>query len=357
MYYAIDIIRIMQGKRMGYMYEKMNQEIPEWILSGKEEGKLSLEEKNAYYEKLREYCSKRKLTNTTVGATVIGPKLKKATNFISRKLSNVLAGGKVKIVTDGIENIPQEAVILATTHQGILDNFVWITDCPQHALIVHGAETNKALLAAQLNTGLILVTKNKENGKKRINAKLDMMTVLLRGHSIWICPETAWNLSPNRLHLPINWGFLDVAQKTGKPIVPMVMEYTYDTSSDKEKITHIHIRYGEPIVVTEHDKFEDKLEEYKEKIATIRWDLIEEKGFFSRGDISNMDYINYLKGNFRNLAIGKINRDVEKNGIQGASQEFYQFHHINDVPWDAWGELCQTDEVERLKRINRVHKI
>ncbi len=334
---------------------RAKQEIPSWLLSNKEERALSEADKNAYYQKLREYSLKRELTNTTVGATTISPKLKTATNFIARNLCNVLARGRVKLITDGVENIPQAAVIFATTHQGILDNFVWIPDCPKHALIVHGAETNKALLSIQLNTGLILVTKKKENWKSRINSKFDMMTVLLKGHSIIIFPETAWNLSPNRLHLPVNYGFLDVARKTGAPVVPMVMEYTYDTSSAKERITHIHIRYGEPIKVTENDRLEDKLEEYKEKISTMRWELIEKKGVSPRSEISNIDYINYVKGNLRNLQMGKIDINVERAGIQGADQEFYKFHHINDVPWDAWGELKGTEEVERLKRINRIH--
>ena len=337
--------------------KRANQEIPEWILTGKEESKLSEEDKKVYYQKLREYCVNRKLTNTTIGATVIAPKLKKVTNLIARKLCNVIAGGGIKVVTDGIANIPQKPVIFVTTHQGILDNFVWIIDCPQHALVVHSAETNRALLLAQLNTGLILVTKKKEKWQSRVNAKFDMMTLLLKKHSIIIFPETAWNLSPNRLHLPINWGFLDIAQKTGVPVVPMVMEYTYDTSRDKEKITYIHIRYGEPIEVTENDSLVDKLEEYKEKISTIRWELIEEKGLFTRSEITNMDYINYVKGNLRNLEMGKIDINVERAGIQGANDEFYVFHHINDVPWDAWDELRQTDEVERLKQINRKHGI
>ena len=37
--------------------------------------------------------------------------------------------------------------------------------------------------------------------------------------------------------------------------------------------------------------------------------------------------------------------------------EFYVFHHINDVTWDAWGELKGTKEAERLKRINRRYGI
>lgn len=56
---------------------KKRYDIPEWVLSSKEESKLSVEEKQQYYQKLREYCVGRKLVNTTIGATIIGPKLKK----------------------------------------------------------------------------------------------------------------------------------------------------------------------------------------------------------------------------------------------------------------------------------------
>ena len=335
---------------------KKEHVIPEWLLSSKEESRLSIKDKQKYYHKLREYCMKRKLTNTTPGATTISPKLKRPTNYIARKLCNVLSGG-AEVVTDGVENIPEGPVIFASTHQGILDNFVWISDCPKHAIILHGAEVSKALLLIQLNTGLILVSRNHSKTEHRINAKLDMMSLLLRGHSVYICPEGFWNLSPNRLHLPLNWGIIDTAQKTKVPIVPVIIENTYDTSSNKERITKTHIRYGKPIVVKETDDLIAKLEEYKEQISTIRWELIEEKGVYSRRDITNIDYINFVKGNLRNLELGKIDINVERAGIQGSNQEFYKFHHINDVPWDAWGELRGTEEAERLKRINRVYGI
>lgn len=333
------------------------QNIPKWFLSSEDERKLSREDKQKYIKKLQNYCIERTPVNITIGAMVIGPKLKRFTNYIAKKLCNILEGNEVKIVTDGIQNIPQEPVIFACTHQGVLDNFVWIINCPRHALVVHSVEVSKALLLAQLNTGLILVTKKKENRISRINSKLDMMTTLLKGHSIIIFPETTWNLSPNLLHLPFNYGFLDVAQKTGKTVVPMVIEYTYDTSRPIERVTNVHIQYGETIVVGENDNILDKLEEYKEKISTMRWNLIEEKGIFKRESISNMDYINYVKGNIKNLKMGKIDINIERVGIQGQEQDFYKFQHINDVSWDEWGELRQTDEVERLKQINRRHKI
>lgn len=336
---------------MNYV-ENKNEKLPSWLLTGKEEATLNLEEKSAYLKKVRDYCLERKLTNTTKGATVVGPKLKHLTGAISKVVCKVLAGGEVEVITDGLENIPNRAVIFASTHQGILDNFVWIPDCPKHSLIFHSAETNKALLMSQVNTGLILVTKNKTNFENRMGAKLDAISVLLRGHSIYICPETAWNLSPNRLHLPLNYGFLDMAQKADVPVVPMVIEYTYDTTSEKERITRVHIRYGEAITVKVTDSYVDKLEEYKEKISTIRWELIEEKGVFSRKDISNYEYIHFVKGNLKNLQLGKVSIERERAGIYGANQDFYVFHHINDVPWDERGEWLGTEEEERLKLIN-----
>ena len=339
--------------RIKIMKIKFSKETsPFKIFSYHEEEKLGEIEKQEYYNELREYCKKRKLENATPGALTVAPKLKRATCKIARRLCEMLCDNSLRIVTDGLENIPEGPVIFASTHQGMLDNFCWIPDCPKHALIFHGAETSKALLLAQLNTGLILVTKKKENIKHRTNAKLDALSVLIRGTSLWIAPETAWNLSPNKLHLPLNFGFIDIAKKANVPIVPLIMEFTYDTSSAKEKITYIHIRYGEPITVGVDDRLIDKLEEYQEKISTIRWELIEEKGLFERENISNLDYINFVKGNLRNLKMGKISIDRERAGIQGANNDFYKFHHINDVPWDAWGNLLETEEVRRLKRIN-----
>lgn len=324
----------------------------DWILTGKEERALSKGDRVIYYKRLREYCLNRKLTNTTPLATKIGPILKKPTEAIARTMCKVLAGGEVKIVVDGTENIPEGAVIFASTHQGVMDGFVWIPHCPKHALIFHGKEVNKLLLLAQANTGLILASKNKNNKEQRRNAQLDMISLLLRGHSVYICPEGLWNLSPNRLHLPITWGFLDAAQKAGKPIVPMCIEYTYDTSSEKERIPFVHLRYGEPVIVKEEDDLAKKLEEYMEKVSTMRWKLMEEKGLFSRCEITNWDYINYMRGNYKNLDMGKIDVESDTKAIYGAGSEKYLFQHINIVPWDAWGVLKCTEEVERLKRIN-----
>lgn len=323
------------------------------ILSVKEECKLRGKERKIYYEEFRQYVLKRKLTNTTLGATTIAPKLKGITSKLCSVVTKVFTNKNVEWICEGNTNFPEGAVIFAHTHQGILDNFVWIPEVDKHSLILHGQQVNKILLLCQINTGLILVKKGDKVNNN--NAKLDVIRVLLEGHSVSYFPEGTWNLSPNKLHLPLSYGVIDVAKKSKVPIIPVVHECTYDTSTEKENITKIHSKFGKPIYVKEEDDLLDKLKEYEESISTIRYELIEAKGLFKRSEIDNLDYINFLKGNYRNLKLGKLNLKRERDNIFEANNDFYKFHHINDIPFDKNGRLLETEEVRRLKRINAKH--
>ena len=328
------------------------------ILSLKEEKNLSKEELLAYYKDLRDYLANRKLTNTTPGATTVAskPKLKNFTNSIAHELTKILCLNKdVEIVSDGQENIPEGTVLFAHTHQGLLDNFAWIPETPQHCIIFHSKKVRMFLKAMQLNTGLILV--NKDDKVSRNNAKLDTIKLLSEGHSVSFFPESAYLLSPNKLHLPMNYGFLDIARKAVVPVIPVVSEFFYDTSNDKGKIEKVRISFCKPIYVKEDDDLSLKLQEYEEVISTREFELLMENGVFKRSDISNWDYINYLKANLRVLKLGGIDIDVERKNLWNSGDEFYKFHHINDVPFDDEGNLLETEEVKKLEKINERNNI
>ena len=309
------------------------------ILTLREEAALTPTALQQYYTNLRSYALNRKLTNTTVGALTIAPKLKGFTNKIADRLARILCRSNVEILSDGQENIPKGAVIFAFTHQGILDNFVWIPVTPKHCIILHSVTVKRFLKLIQMNTGLVFVSKKDGDKTDRQNARLDMIKILLLGHSMAYFPEGAWNLSPNKLHLPMSYGFLDIARKVEVPVVPAVMEYTYEPTSEKECITKVHIRFGKVMYVKQQDDLKQKLDEYGEIVSTIRWELMEEKGLFCRDTISNKEYINYLKGNIQNLEMGGIDINFERAHIWGAGDDFYKFHHINDVPFDNRGQL------------------
>lgn len=319
------------------------------LLSIKEEQSLTLEEKKIYYQELREYLKTRKLTNTTPGAITVAPKLKKPTQKIATTVTKAFTNKNVEWICDGKENLPVGPAIYAYNHQGLLDNFVDIPNVEEHCLILHGMEVNKLLLLCQLNTGLILV--RKEDKVNNLNAKLDMIKIGQLGHSIKYFPEGTWNLSPNKLHLPMSFGIIDTAKKAGIPIVPAVHDFTYDTTTDKLTVTKIHTRFGKPITVNEEDDLIEKLHEYEEAISTLTYELIEEKGIAIRKYLTNWDYINFLKGSYKNLKLGKLNIDKERRNIFGAKDPFYLFHHINDIPFDEEGNLLETDETIRLREL------
>ncbi len=325
------------------------------FLSLKEEKELTSEELKEYYKDFRREVLKRKLTNTTKGATTIAPKLRNITSKIAVTVTHAFTSKEVEWICDGKENILDVPAIFAYTHQGILDTFVWIPKVKQHCIILHGCEVNKLLLLCQTNTGLVLVKKGDKYNNN--NAKLDMIKLLLDGHSIAYFPEGTWNLSSNKLFLPLSYGFLDIAKKAMVPVVPAVHEFTYDYIDGKQKIVKIHTRFGKPIYVNNEDDLLEKLEEYKEAIATMRYELIEEKGIFSRKDISNQEYINFLQDSFKNLKFGKLNWPKEKKYIFNGMDEFYLFHHINEIEYNENGEFLETKEVERLKKLNKKHGI
>jgi len=325
------------------------------ILTLSEENKLSDEERKQYYINFRKYLSGRKLTNTTIGATTIAPKLKNGTNKICEIVTKALTCSNVEIVCEGIENIPDCPVILAQTHQGILDNFIWIPQVPMHCIILHHKDVSKILIVCQLNTGLVLIKKDdKENSA---NAKLDTIELLLKGHSMHWSPEGTYCLSPNKLHLPLRIGVIDAAKKSGAPIIPVSHEYTYEFINDKLTITKVHSKYGKPIYVKENDNLIEKLHEYEESISTLKYELIEAKGLFKRSDITNYDYINYLKQIYKDIETGKVDRDEERRKIYTADDDFHQFFHINDVPFNEVGEFLDTEEVRKIKLINQAQEM
>lgn len=316
------------------------------ILDRKAELALSINEKEEYLEELREYLKKRKPTTTSIGATTLGVKLLEPTRKLALKTKEIFTSKDCMWKWDGQEYIPKGACIIASSHQGLLDNFLHIPIVKQHCIILHGKDVNPILKFVQLNTGLVWVIK----GDKRNNfeAKLDMIHLLLSGHSIYYCPESTWNLSPNKLHLPMGFGFLDIAMKAKVPVMPLVHEFSYSKNyKGKLEVNRIHTRFGKPIYVSSMDNLTEKLYEYEEQISTIKWELIEEKGLFSRNSIHESEYIDYLEKQFRDLKLGQLDWARETRCIYGSNNPFYLDHFINDIEYDS----------EHRKLLSRPNKV
>ncbi len=117
--------------------------------------------------------------------------------------------------------------------------------------------------------GVYYVYKN--SAESRRDSKLAMIKLGLDKKSTAIFPESAYCLSPNKLHLPFAYGIFDIARKSGQPIIPCVFEYFYDEEKldGKKRIRLVKARYGSPIFVKENDSLDDKLNEYSAWISKL----------------------------------------------------------------------------------------
>ena len=145
---------------------------------------------------------------------------------------------------------------------------------------------------------------------------------------------------------------VDIARKTGLPIIPAVQEYEYKNKNDGvEHIDYVNVKYGNPIYVKITDDLEDKLEETSTAFSTLRWNLIERKGIYRRENITEEEYINFVKASIHNLEKAGIDMSVEQQYIFGANNPFYQEHFLNAVDWDENGTLLDSPQKILKKEI------
>jgi len=313
------------------------------ILTYEEEKKLSTEERKIYYIRLKEYLSSLKYS-------LPKEKYLRVCEILNKKVVRAIVD-KIKGYDLFIENksvIPNGPVIYASSHQDFNDHFNVVLSIPTHMIILNSSNVPSIIKLVMGIHGIEYV--DRSNAQSRFESKIHLMEYLSKGKSIVIFPEATFNCSPNKLILPLHGGVIDIAKKMQVPIVPMVQEYNFDTSKldGKNKIKSCTVRFGMPIYVSYEDNIKTKKEELRNAMATIRYNLIEQKGIFDRKEISNEEYISYLLSRLHTMDLMKVNYEIEKNTIYGASDEFYQYHPINAVPYNEKGELLTTDPVRKL---------
>lgn len=314
------------------------------VLSYEEEATLSKDMLLNYYKELKEYLINTPFEMLSAGSFTTCEKL----NKVIRPLLKQVCG--YETIVDGYN--PEGLVgIYAHTHQSKYDHINFVTSNPNHTILLN-SEVLANIYKFVLNLNGV-VYMNKLSKDSRAKAKLEMIKVLLNNKSVTMFPETTWNCSPNKLFLPSRFGIVDIAKKTGLPIIPVVQEYEYneEKKDGKERVKKVHVRYCEPIDIHPFDNNIEMMEKYKEAIATTRWNLISEKGIYSRNEVSNKEYSNFLKGKIRNLKKAGIDIDVERQGIFLSDSDFYLFHHINDVECDEKDNLLSTKYVRKLENI------
>jgi len=164
------------------------------------------------------------------------------------------------------------SVIYAVNHSNKYDVPVVAEIVGHHVWILVGKQRLDLMdrIFFSLNGSVWVDRKNKHD---RGIAKEKVQQLLNSENSVVIFPEGTWNLTSSKPMLPLYWGIIDIARTTGKPIVPLVLEYKNET---------VIAKFGEKFFVEKDADKSREISRLADKMATLKWEIWEQSPVVER---------------------------------------------------------------------------
>ena len=197
-----------------------------------------------------------------------------------RPILSMIAGFRVPykvIVEQNCHLLPDKPVIYAVNHFCFADTPIMGCITPKRSYILLGKQRLgfSDWLYFMLNGVIFVDRKDKED---MAASKMAMAAYLNKGCSIIMFPEGTWNLTENQPILPMKWGIIDIAKETGAQIIPTILKYD-------RKQKKCFVQFEKPKVFSAEDGKADAINDLRDAMATVCWDLWERNGIFSRKDL------------------------------------------------------------------------
>lgn len=231
-------------------------------------------EKLVIYRGLREKCVEQKKLS-----------LQEFLHPLMLKVVSLICNKNIKILN--AEKLPKkdEVCIYAFNHTNGHDFPTAACTVKNHFYILADYTMQKDLLVNIVNrlNGVIYV--DRKNKESRAIAKDKLLEKLSDGKNVFIFPEGTWNLTPNKMMLPLNWGIIEIARLSGVPIIPAAIEY---------KDNKAYVNVGDRFYVQENDDKKIKIDELTDVMATLRWKLISSFGVTKRNSLPKDAYDQFV---------------------------------------------------------------
>lgn len=188
---------------------------------------------------------------------------KESTAIVRKIFQSILKVAGVSITVKGIENIPDDgAVLYVGNHRSYFDILVGYVTVPGLMGFVAKKEMESIPLLSGWMANVNCLFLNREDLKEGLKTILAGIDNVKRGVSVWIFPEGTRNKNEDLLELlPFKEGSLKIAEKSGRPIIPVAMTGTAEVFEKHFPIikpSHITIEFGTPIVIKELSPEEKK---------------------------------------------------------------------------------------------------
>lgn len=183
---------------------------------------------------------------------------------------------KVEVVNI-FNSLPDKPVIFAANHSAFCDIPIALQAIGEHAYPLVGKQNMGILdkIFFSLN-GTVWV--DRQSRESRAEVKVLLIKLLHKGCRILWFPEATWNLTANLLMLPMRWGIIDVAHRSGAQIVPLALEY------DRGKRV-CRVKFGRPITGRDLGDNAEGIRLLRDELATLRWELMCDSDILHRRQI------------------------------------------------------------------------
>lgn len=181
--------------------------------------------------------------------------------IVSWAFNVILFLGGIKRIVIGEDNVPKdEAVLYVSNHRSIFDIVVTYPRVPRRTGYIAKQESMKLPVISFWMVYLDCLFLDRSDIRKGLEMVLTAIDKVKNGISIFIYPEGTRNKTDAPLG-EFHKGSFKIAQKSGCPIVPVVVNHTRECFEDHMpwiKKTTVVIEYCEPIRIKELDKEDQK---------------------------------------------------------------------------------------------------
>ncbi len=190
--------------------------------------------------------------------------------IVSWAFNVILFIGGIKRIVIGEDNVPKdEAVLYVSNHRSIFDIVVTYPRVPGRTGYIAKQESMKLPVISFWMVYLDCLFLDRSDIRKGLEMVLTAIDKVKNGISIFIYPEGTRNKTDQPLG-EFHKGSFKIAQKSGCPIVPVVVNHTRDCFENHMpwiKKTTVVIEYCEPIRIKELDKEDQKnIDQYVKNI-------------------------------------------------------------------------------------------
>lgn len=190
--------------------------------------------------------------------------------IVSWAFNVILFLGGIKRIVIGEDNVPKdEAVLYVSNHRSIFDIVVTYPRVPRRTGYIAKQESMKLPVISFWMVYLDCLFLDRSDIRKGLEMVLTAIDKVKNGISIFIYPEGTRNKTDKPLG-EFHKGSFKIAQKSGCPIVPVVVNNTRDCFENHMpwiKKTTVVIEYCEPIRIKELDKEDQKnIDQYVKNI-------------------------------------------------------------------------------------------